>query len=92
MTLSDDLFARARALEALADDIEPVMDLAATCASSPEWECPNATDVRGTIGQYRRAATSAAHTLRQEAATVRSQAREQLKEEKDASAAAAQPR
>lgn len=81
---STQLLQRARKLSALADQVETVMDLANTCASSPAWECPNATDVRGTIAHYRRAASSAAAAMRQEAATARADARAAEREEREA--------
>lgn len=79
---SDELFAKARSLDALADEIEVVFDSASTVASSPNWHCDNATDVRGQISTYRKSAVSAAGTIREKAGTVRSQARAALAEER----------
>lgn len=81
---SAELYAKARKLDHLADRIETVMDAASSCASSPEWECANATDVRSKIADYRRAATRAASTIRTEAGTVRSQARTKHEQEQKA--------
>ncbi|AKU18057.1 hypothetical protein [Luteipulveratus mongoliensis] len=80
---SETLYAKARALDALANKIEKAMDAASTAASSSLWECPNATDIRSAVAGYRRSATNAATQIRLEAGTVRSQAKTALDHELD---------
>ncbi|WP_019135428.1 hypothetical protein [Cellulomonas massiliensis] len=72
---SAELFEKARQLDALADDVEVVVDTAAKVAASPDWECDNATDVRGALGGWKGKARSAAANLRAEASRVRGDAR-----------------
>lgn len=73
---SAELYARARDLESLADDVEVAFDAVHAVAASPEWQCANAEDVRSAIAHYRRAAQTAAGNLRDEARRVRQRARD----------------
>ena len=81
---STELYAKARDLEALADDVEVSVDAAWVVARSPEWECANATDVRGALDQWRSAARSSARNLRDEASRVRGEARKAEDKEQEA--------
>lgn len=81
---STDLYAKAAALETLATDVESCVDVAKAVADSPEWECSNATDVRGSLGVWRTAAQTAAANLRGEASRVRGEARRAADREEDA--------
>ncbi|MDC7120348.1 hypothetical protein OMK64_02230 [Cellulomonas fimi] len=85
---STELFAKAQALDALAADVEIAIDPAKSIADSPDWECANATDVRGALNGWRSAAQSAARNLRDEASRVRGEARRaeerEEQEERDA--------
>lgn len=80
---STELYAKATDLEALAADVEVCVDAAKAVASSPDWECANATDVRGALAQWRSAAQGAAANLREEAARVRGEARRAADREED---------
>ncbi|GAA5164318.1 hypothetical protein [Ornithinimicrobium tianjinense] len=71
---SEQLFARARQLETLADDVETVLDGVSATAASPLWDCPHADDVRGQVWTYRNAAQAAARDLRHRAGRVRADA------------------
>jgi len=86
---SADLYEKARLLDALAADVEDCVDPAKTVASSPDWDCANADDVRSALSHWRGKAHGAARNLRDEAARVRSQAhkaadREEEQREQDA--------
>jgi hypothetical protein len=85
MATSEELFEKARLLRALADDIEVCCDAARTAAQGPTWDCDNATEVRGAISGFKGAAGRAAHGIREHAATVSRQARDQQAEELAAS-------
>lgn len=80
---SAELFARARSIEALADDVEVAFDTVRAVAASPDWQCANADDVRATITHYRGRAQAAAANLRDEAARVRQQARDAQERERE---------
>lgn len=71
---SEQLFARARQLETLADDVESVLDGVSTTAASPLWDCRHADDVRGQVRAHRRVAQAAARDLRDRAGRVRADA------------------
>lgn len=81
---SAELFEKARQLDALADDVEVCVDTAKQVAASPEWECDNASDVRGAIGTWRSKAHAAARNLRDEASRVRGEARRAQTREREA--------
>ncbi|WP_034620864.1 hypothetical protein [Cellulomonas sp. URHE0023] len=83
---STELYAKAKALDDLADDVESCIDPARTVASSPHWECDNATDVRDALRHWRTAAHSAARNLRDEASRVRGEARRAADREDDETA------
>lgn len=83
---STELYAKAQSLESLADDVEGCVDAAKAVADSPDWECANATDVRGALGQWRSCARSAAQNLRDEAARVRNDARRAADRESETAA------
>lgn len=80
---SADLYAKARDLDALADDVETCVDVAWGVPRSPEWECANADDVRGALDQWRTAARSSARNLREEASRVRGEAGRAAEREQD---------
>lgn len=80
---SAELYAKARDLDALADDVEVCVDAAWAVARSPEWECDNARDVRSALDGWRTAAQSAARNLRDEASRVRNEARRAADREDD---------
>lgn len=75
MTHSDDLWAKVRALRALADDIEICCDKANTASQGASWHCDNAAEVREAIRGFRGAAQRAAGNIREEANAVAGQAR-----------------
>jgi len=89
---SAELYAKARDLEALADDVEDCVDTARTVASSESWDCDNARDVRDAIAHWRTKAHGAARNLRDEAARVRGDARRAADREEDARHRVAEPR
>jgi hypothetical protein len=78
---SDELYEKARLLRALADDIEVSCDAADTAAVGSTWDCDNATEVRGAIKGFKRAAGTAAEGIRSKADTVAQQARDRESEE-----------
>lgn len=81
---STELFERARLLDALADDVETCVDTARQVASTPEWECANADDVRGALDLWRGRARTGAENLRAEASRVRGDARRAAEREQEA--------
>ncbi|ROS22932.1 hypothetical protein [Cellulomonas sp. PhB150] len=81
---STELYAKAHDLETLANDVEGCVDPAKTVASSPDWDCDNATDVRDALKHWRSAAQNAARNLRDEAARVRGEARKAENREDEA--------
>ena len=72
---SAELFAKARSLEALADDVETCLDAIRSVTTTSDWECDNATDVRAGVTHWRSVARTAAAHLREEAVRVRGNAR-----------------
>lgn len=87
MATSDELFEKARLLRALADDIEVCCDAANTAAAGSTWDCDNATEVRGAITGFKGAAGRAAQGIRDHAATVSQQARNEQADELAATSA-----
>lgn len=74
MTTSHELFAKARDLEALADDVDTCVDSTKQAAAGPTWHCDNAEEVRGKLADFQRSARNAADGIRDEAGRVRRQA------------------
>ncbi|GEK20194.1 hypothetical protein [Cellulomonas xylanilytica] len=81
---SEDLYAKARDLDALAADVETCVDVAWGVPRTPEWDCANANDVRGALDQWRSAARTSAGNLREEASRVRGEAGRAAQREQDA--------
>lgn len=84
MATSDELYAKARQLDALADDVDTCVDPAKNAAAGSTWHCDNATEVRGQLGTYQHSAHHAANGIRHHAGEVRKQAHAAAEREKAA--------
>lgn len=84
MATSDDLFAKARQLDALADDVDTCVDAAKSAAVGSGWDCDNATEVRGQLATYQNNAHNAADGIRAEATSARHDAHAAERREKAA--------
>lgn len=74
MATSEELYEKARKLDALAEDVDTCVDGAKRAATGSSWHCDNATEVRGKLDTYQSSARTAADGIRDEARTVRHQA------------------
>lgn len=84
MATSHELYAKARKLDELADDVDTCVDPSKQAAAGSTWDCDNAEEVRGKLDGFQRSARSAADGIRDEAGNLRRQAHAAAEREADA--------